>query len=190
MRYDPITPAQGRPDLNPSFSLRPLDLTRDIAVLHPWYQMDYAYYWNMQNMTVDATRDFYADGASSGHLHAFMGFYQQIPAFVVECYDPADEALGRLYPVQNGDMGMHFFVGPCEHPIRHFTRDVLRVIMAFAFDHLHARRVVVEPDLRNGNVHRLNAMVGFVNQAVIELPGKTARLAFCTPEDFADSLRG
>lgn len=190
MRYDLITPAEGRPELSPDLSLRPLDLTSDIAVIHPWYQMDYAHYWNMQHMTAIATRDFYVDGASSGHLHAYMGFYQNTPAFVVECYDPADDALGKLYPVQTGDRGMHFFVGPCEQPIRHFTRDILRVVMAFVFDHLHARRVVVEPDIRNTKVHRLNAMVGFVNQAVIELPSKTAQLAFCTPEDFTNSLRG
>jgi hypothetical protein len=190
MQPDRITPAEGRPVLNPGFSLRPLDLTCDIAVIHPWYQMDYAYYWNMQNTTVAAIHDFYAKGASSGHLHAYLGFYQDAPAFVVECYDPADDALGKLYPVQCGDWGMHFFVGPCEQPIRHFTRDILRVVMAFVFDHLHARRVIVEPDIRNSNVHRLNAMVGFVNQAVIEFPGKTAQLAVCTLEDFTNSLRG
>lgn len=190
MQPELITPAEGRAELNPGFSLRPLDLTVDIPIIQPWYQLEYAHYWNMQNMTLSQTHDFYAKGATSGHLQAYMGFYQQAPAFVVECYNPADDALGALYTVEPGDMGMHFFVGPCERPVRHFTRDVLRVVMAFVFDHLHARRVVVEPDIRNAAVHRLNAMVGFVNQAVITLPGKTAQLAFCTPEDFSNSLRG
>lgn len=190
MPHELITPAEGRAELNPGFSLRPLDLTRDIAVIHPWYQMDYAHYWNMQNMTAAATRDFYAEGANSGHLQAYLGLYGDTPAFVVECYNPANDALGALYPIQPGDIGMHFFVGPCDQPVRHFTRDILRVVMAFVFDHLHARRVVVEPDIRNSNVHRLNAMVGFINQNIIELPGKTAQLAFCIPEDFTNSLRG
>ena len=41
--------------------MRPLRLDEDVAVIHPWYQMDYAHYWNMQDMTLEATRDFYAD---------------------------------------------------------------------------------------------------------------------------------
>lgn len=190
MPFEPIVPATRRAELNPAFSLRPLSLASDIEVIHPWYQMDYARFWNMQNMTPAATRDFYADAAASGHLHTYLGFYRQAPAFVVECYDPADHAVGAHYPVEPGDVGMHFFVGPCTQPIRHFTRDVLRVVMAFVFDHLKARRVVVEPDLRNAQVQRLNAMVGFVDQAVIELPGKTAQLAVCTAERFSHSLKG
>lgn len=184
----PIAPAEGRAELNPHLSLRALDLDRDIAVIQPWYQLDYAHFWNMQGMTLEATRAFYADGIRSGHLQAYLGLHQGAPAFVVECYDPANDQLGELYPLQAGDLGMHFFVGPAERPIRHFTRDILRTVMAFAFDHLHARRVVVEPDIRNKAVQRLNAMVGFVDQAVVQLPAKTAQLAICTPENFRRAL--
>ncbi len=179
-----------RPVLNPCFSLRPLRLQGDIEIIQPWYQMDYAHYWNMQNMTLQATRDFYARAAASGEMQAYMGLYHDQPAFVMECYAPARDAVGQCYDVQPGDVGMHFFTGPSDQPVRHFTRDVLRVVMAFLFDELNARRVVVEPDLRNDKVHRLNRMVGFVNDAVIELPGKKAQLAFCTPADFANSLKG
>ena len=179
-----------RASLDPQFSLRPLRLDEDVAVIHPWYQMDYAHYWNMQDMTLEATRDFYADAMGSGHMRAFMGCYRGTPAFVMECYDPRHDPLGELYAVQPGDLGMHFFVGPSEAPIRHFTRDVLRAVMAFLFDELGARRVVVEPDIRNHKVHRLNRLVGFVEQGPVDLPAKTALLAFCTPADFFQSLEG
>ncbi|KKN92144.1 hypothetical protein LCGC14_0212020 [marine sediment metagenome] len=190
MRAEPVFPSRERLGLNPAFSVRPLDLESDIKVIHPWFQMDYAHYWNMQHLSLEGTRDFYASAAASGRLQACMGLHDDAPAFVVEYYDPAQDPLGQLYPVQPGDIGMHFFVGPSHQPVRHYTRDVLRTVMAYLFDHLSARRVVVEPDVRNTKVHRLNAMVGFVNDTTIELPGKTAQLAFCTPTDFAYSLRG
>lgn len=48
------------PRLNADFSLRPLCLDTDVAVIHPWYQMDYAHFWNMQHLSLAATREFYA----------------------------------------------------------------------------------------------------------------------------------
>ncbi|MFI8482828.1 GNAT family N-acetyltransferase [Pseudomonas sp. NPDC078700] len=186
----PSVPYANRSVLNPSLSLRPMQMQGDIEVIHPWYQMDYAHYWNMQDMTLEATRDFYLSAASNGNFKAYMGLHHDQPAFVMECYDPASDEVGQHYDVQAGDIGMHFFTGPCAQPVANFTRDILRVVMAFLFDELNARRVVVEPDLRNSKVHRLNQMVGFVSHAVIELPSKKAQLAFCTPADFANSLKG
>ena len=172
-----------------AFSLRSLDLDHDIALIQPWYQMDYAHFWNMQNMSVAQTRAYYAEHIDSGLLEAYLGLYRGTPAFVMECYDPAKDELGRHYPVQAGDMGMHFFVGPCREPIAHFTRDVLRAVMRFLFEQLGAQRVVVEPDARNHKVHRLNRQVGFVDQAVVRLPSKTAVLACCSRQDFCQSLK-
>ena len=187
MQPEWITPSDNRLALNPAFALRPLMIEQDVAIIQPWYQMDYAHFWNMQNMSVEATAAFYREAAQRG-LDAYLGFDDGAPAFVVECYDPARDPLGECYPVQPGDIGMHFFVGPAQRPIRHYTRDVLRTVMAFLFDALGAERVVVEPDARNERVHRLNRLVGFVDAGTVQLPGKTARLAFCTARDFAHSL--
>lgn len=178
------------PRLNADFSLRPLCLDTDVAVIHPWYQMDYAHFWNMQHLSLAATREFYAEAMAGGHMQAFIGLYQGTPAFVMECYDPSKDPLGELYAVQPGDIGMHFFVGPSGQPIRHFTRDVLRAVMCFLFHELAACRVVVEPDMGNHKVHRLNRLVGFIEQGPIELPHKTALLSFCRSADFFHSLEG
>jgi RimJ/RimL family protein N-acetyltransferase len=185
-----IYPARHRAGLNPDLALRDLDLDTDIAILHPWYQLDYASFWNMQNMTPEATRAFYADAVASGAMQAYMGFYRGEPTFVVERYEPRLDEVSTCYEVLDGDVGMHFFVAPSRVPIRHFTRDVLRVVMAFMFDHCQAKRVVVEPDIRNTKVHRLNHQVGFVDSAVIQLSWKTAQLSFCTASDFAQLLEG
>jgi hypothetical protein len=177
-------------DLNPHMHIRALSPARDVPVIHPWFGMDYAHFWNMQDLSLAQILQFYEDMQASGHASAHLGLYRGLPAFVVECYDPSTEPVGEHYPVQPGDMGMHFFVGPAATPVRHFTRDVLRAVMAFMFHQLGATRVVVEPDSRNDKVHLLNKAVGFVYDRQIQLPLKKASLAFCTRSGFELSIQG
>ncbi|CAG9174137.1 GNAT family N-acetyltransferase [Cupriavidus pampae] len=183
-------PAPVRAALNPRFSIRPLCLDEDIATLHQWFVMDYARYWNMQHLSLAATRQFYADQHAAGHGCARIGTYDGQPAFIAEFYDPAHDAIGSHYAVHPGDIGMHFLVGPPVARIANFTRDILRHVMTFALYTLDAQRVIVEPDARNEKVHRLNHAVGFRYDRQILLPHKTAWLAFCTRSDFVRSLSG
>lgn len=189
-RPSEAVPAALRAALHPRMTIRPLSVSHDIATLHRWFTMDYARFWNMQDLSLDETRRFYADLLAGGHGGAYLGLCDGAPAFVVECYDPAHEPVGTHCSTHGDDIGMHFFVGPADAPVRHFTRDVLRHVMAFSFYTLGARRVVVEPDARNDKVHALNRAVGFVYDRQITLPQKTAWLAFCTRPDFERSIRG
>ncbi len=179
-----------RQGLNPRMRIRELSLDDDVATLHRWFTMDYARFWNMQHLSLNETRRFYEDMQASGHSRAHMGLYDGAPAFIVETYDPAHEAVGEHYPARPTDVGMHFLVAPAATPVRHFTLDVLRTVMAFTFRDLGAHRVVVEPDARNDKVHVLNKAVGFVYERQIRLPQKTAWLAFCTRAAFEQSLQG
>jgi len=183
-------PAALRQALHPHMAIRPLLLDDDIGILHRWFTMDYARFWNMQDYTLEETHRFYADMLDAGHGGAYMGLFDGVPAFLIECYDPAQEPVGTHFAVRDSDIGMHFFVGPPAAPVRHFTRDVLRHVMAHTFYTLGAQRVVVEPDARNDKVHALNRAVGFVYARQITLPRKTAWLAFCTRPDFERSIRG
>jgi len=178
-----------RPFESEGLRLRALDLDADTPAMQRWFAMDYARFWGMQHMSVQQVRDAYAALVSGGHAMAFTGLTHGQPAFVVECYDPAHHELGRHYRVREGDVGMHFLVGPPAAPERGFTRRVFRVLMRFIFERLHARRVVVEPDARNDKVHVLNREMGFAYQGYVRLPEKLAALAFCTRESFVLSQR-
>ncbi|PWK32584.1 GNAT family N-acetyltransferase [Cupriavidus plantarum] len=172
------------------FVLRALSLDDDIATLHRWFGLDYARYWNMQHLSLEETRQFYADMQAANHGRACLGLHDGDPAFVAEFYDPSRASVANHYTVSAGDVGMHFLVAPPTKRIPGFTRDVLRHVMAFAFETLGARRVVVEPDVRNAHVHALNRAVGFRYDRQIQLPDKTAWLAFCIRSDFERSLSG
>ncbi|WNO08278.1 GNAT family N-acetyltransferase [Teredinibacter sp. KSP-S5-2] len=176
--------------LNKKIQIRPLNIDLDVPVIHPWYQMDYASFWNMQHLNLEQTKRFYAEGKKSKTLFACIGLYEGKPAFVMEYYPPQHEEVGKHYPVQSGDIGMHFFVGPAEKHIPNFTRDVIRSVMAYLFFTRHAKRVVVEPDVKNKKVHKLNLKVGFKYDRIIQLAEKEAYLAFCSVHDFLNTLDG
>jgi RimJ/RimL family protein N-acetyltransferase len=165
-------------------AIRALDIERDPPLLHRWFTMDYAAFWNMQDQSERDIRELYRAMTDSGHATACMGLVDDAPAFLVECYDPSNDELARHYPVRAGDVGMHFLVGPPQQRVHGHSRLVFRSLMRFIFDRLQARRVVVEPDVRNDKVHVLNREMGFAFERYVQLPHKLARLAFCTREQF------
>lgn len=176
-----------RPFVREGLRLREIDLDADTPLLHRWFGLPYASFWGMQDKTAHEVRAAYATLVQSGHAMAYVGLWHDAPAFLVECYDPAHDPLGQHYRVMPGDVGMHFFVGPPQVPQRGHTRRVFRVLMRFIFERLHARRVVVEPDVRNDKVHVLNREMGFAYRGTVQLPDKLAALAFCTRERFIQS---
>ena len=173
-----------RPFSSEGLCIRALDLDADIPLMHRWFAMDYASFWGMQHKAQREVHAVYAALVNSGHAMAYTGVWHGQPAFLLECYDPAHDPLGRHYPVRPGDVGMHFFVGPPTVPSRGFTRSVFRALMRFIFERLGARRVVVEPDARNDKVHVLNREMGFAYAGQVQLAEKLAALAFCTRESF------
>lgn len=176
--------------LNPWIDIRLLNVEKDIETIYSWFRMEYAAFWNMQNASLEETRQIYAEIQKGNHMEVYLGFYKNRAAFLMECYRPELDEVGKHYSVKPGDIGMHFMVGPAsEKPIPGFTRDVLRHIMAFLFFQKNAQRVVVEPDVRNEKVHRLNAFVGFHYDGTVQLEKKQASLGFCSKENFINTLQ-
>ncbi|MFR9725264.1 GNAT family N-acetyltransferase [Streptomyces sp. MS19] len=170
------------------FALRPVDPDRDTPLLHRWLTHPKSAFWLMGDATAeDVGKEYRALAASPAH-DAFLGLHKGRPAFLTERYDPAAEPVGRVFTVQTGDIGMHFLTAPADTPLPGFTRAVITTVMAFLFDDPSVRRVVVEPDVRNEAVHRLNALVGFEADRTVTLPGKEALLSFCTREQFTAAV--
>jgi siderophore synthetase component len=168
------------------FWLRPLRIEEDAALIHDWVNRDYAKYWGMLGHSREQVASAYAEICR--HSEVFLGFHKDKPAFLTECYPPATDPVGRHYAVQPGDRGMHILVAPAERPIPNFTWTVFTVVMDFLFSDPAVDRVVVEPDARNDKIHLLNRRAGFEYQKLIQLPNKTAFLAFCTREKYAAAL--
>lgn len=169
-------------------SLQPLNVPKDIPQLHDWMTRDYARFWNMQNYSLKELEDFYRTLMESGHACAFMGQLDGKASFLVECYDPRHDQIGKHYAPPPGDYGMHFLLAPAETPVSGFSYAVICTILEFMFSDKAVSRIVVEPDIQNDKIHVLNTRAGFEYDRQLELPEKTAHLAFCTREQFAAAL--
>ena len=169
------------------FELRPIDMQNDIPLIHNWVNRDYAVYWEMNGFSVEEVKNTYYNILEKTQV--YMGIFNGQTAFLLECYDPQNDIVGKYYASQKGDKGMHILVAPSEKVIPNFTWTIFTVILDFIFSDSKSQRIVVEPDARNHKIHLLNNRAGFVFQHVLELPHKKAHLEFCTREDYYKALQ-
>lgn len=168
------------------------DAHRDSAVLQRWLADPHAAFWGMADLDVQTVAGYIGDITADPWQDAWLGLIDGAPAFYVETYDPARVLLDGIHDVSPGDLGMHVLISaPTDEPRHGFTDAVFATVMAWCFDERGARRVVVEPDVRNDRVRRKNMRAGFTELrevAVADGGGiKTAMLSVCTRAGFAAS---
>lgn len=164
--------------------LRHLDFDSDINTIHLWVTNPYAKYWGMLDSTLAEVRSEYETLVSRKDYDVFVGVYNGVPIFLMEKYKASTDRVAEYYTAKNTDYGMHILVAPSEEKITGFTWNVFSTVLEYFFQLPEVERVVVEPDVRNEKIHKLNKKAGFVYQKEIELPEKTAALAFCEVEDY------
>ncbi|EZH73567.1 hypothetical protein ATO12_16650 [Aquimarina atlantica] len=168
--------------------LRLLDIEKDIEIIHDWVTRPYATYWGMQEYTLEEVRLAYQEIVESGHHNAFIGILNNRPIFLMERYLAVKDPISAYYEVQEGDCGMHILVSPIKKKIPNFTWHIFSTILEYLFSDPQTHRIVVEPDVRNEKIHVLNKRAGFQYHKEIELPHKTAALAFCDKKDYEKAL--
>jgi RimJ/RimL family protein N-acetyltransferase len=171
-----------------SLTIRALDPAADAVLLHRWLTHPKAAYWMMLDAELEEVRDEYRRIAAHPHHDAFIGLHDGEPAFLVERYDPRHVELPGLFAAQDGDVGMHFLCAPTDRPVHGFTLDVITAVMTWLFADPATARVVVEPDVANTAVHRLNRAVGFQVLGAIVKPEKEALLSVCTRAQFRTAI--
>ncbi|WP_017615992.1 GNAT family N-acetyltransferase [Nocardiopsis salina] len=171
------------------FTVRPVDPDTDVPMLHRWLTDPKSSFWLMTGASEEDVDRMFRATADSEHEHAYIGEWEGEPRFLAELYDPARSELKDAYTVRRGDVGMHFLVAPTDTPVSGFTRSVITTVMELAFADPATDRVVVEPDVRNGPVHELNAAMGFRVDRTVFLGemDKDAYLSFCSREQFAEA---
>ncbi|WP_338556412.1 GNAT family N-acetyltransferase [Erwinia sp. E_sp_B01_3] len=169
------------------FSLRPFR-EEDAIEIHNWVTRDYARFWGMQNDSLEQVKTFYLNLTASNPAAALTGCLDDQPVFLMEFYQASEDEVGKFYPTQPGDYGMHLLIAPASRPIPQFSWQVFSVVMDYMFSQPEVKRVVVEPDVRNAKIHPLNKRAGFRYQHTIDMGHKTAWLAFCQRDDYQQAL--
>lgn len=168
-------------------TLEPLEVERDLALVHAWVTHPRSVYWEMQDASpIEVAREYDAIAANPHH-NAWLGRVDDEPAFLAETYDANHGPLAGLPETTAGDLGMHVLVAPPVTRRPGFTTAVFRAVMEHCFADPSVRRVVVEPDVRNERIAALNAAAGFVVARQVDLGHKIAALSFCTRRAFRAS---
>jgi len=158
-------------------TLEPLDLDRDLGLLHRWVTHPRSVYWQMSDAGVADVEREYRLIEDNPHHDAWLGRVDGVPAFLAETYDPAHSELAGLPELAPGDLGMHVLVAPADTPVHGFTRAVFAAVLDHCFTEPGVRRVVVEPDVRNDRIRVMNLAFGFRELRTVTLSTKEAALS-------------
>ncbi|MFC3502468.1 GNAT family N-acetyltransferase [Micromonospora krabiensis] len=165
-------------------SLVPVRPDRHAALLHGWVTQPRNSFWGMASHTVDDVREIYAFVDSLPTHHAYLIEIDGEPVGLFQTYQPEADPVGERYPVQAGDVGMHLLLHPGRRYARGLTSAVGPALARFLFRDPAARRIVVEPDVRNHFALRRLESEGFTFGDAVDLPDKRAQLAFLTRDRF------
>lgn len=170
-----------------TIGLRCVDLDVDAACLHDWFSRDYARFWGLQHKSLDEVRQRLSRVLRQPDRELLMGLLMPTGErlFMLECYRPEHDVLGRHYAVQAGDRGFHLIVAPPEQRIAGLTYFIMGAVDSYLFRDPSAQRIVAEPDIRNHKMLVRCAQAGYQIGQALYLPAKTARLVWLTRERFA-----
>ena len=173
-----------------SVAIRPFNVENDSEFLHSWVTKEYAVFWEMQNATLQEVKEEYTKLLQPEHYDVFVGMFNNEPAFLLERYDPRQDIINDFYDAKFSDCGVHILVAPPKHPkTANFTWFMFRSIMDFVFSNTTINRILVEPDIRNKKMFALCQRIGFQLNEVVELPHKTAQLAFLTKDNYQEKIK-
>jgi hypothetical protein len=166
-------------------------LDDDAPALHDWVNRPYAAFWGMRGKTLAEVKAKYADiQAGTAHEAAHEVLIGRLVStgeriFLLECYRPEQDLLGRYYSVQSGDRGFHLLMAPAQTPAPGLTYHAVAAMNAYLFRDPAVQRIVAEPDIRNTKMFERCLQAGYALGKVVHLPHKTAQLIMLTRERFA-----
>lgn len=159
-----------------AIALRPLDVARDLELVHGWMQQPHVLPWWGLGGASARTRDYLRGQQALTHLEPWIATADGQPFAYVETYHAADDPLAAHYDARPGDRGWHVLVGPPERIGTGHARLLGAHVVALLLGEPGVERVVCEPDVRNARMLAFCERIGGRVAAELELPDKRAAL--------------
>lgn len=165
------------PGLSGEFGLRPLDVDRDLDLLHGWMNdPEVAQYWRMP-WPREQIETYLHKQCDATNSDPYVGEVDGTPISYWELYRADLDALAQHYPARPHDVGVHLLLGPAECRGRGLAADLLRAVAGWQLDaDPLATRVVGEPDSANERLIKTAELAGFRRAGLLDLPHKRAAL--------------
>lgn len=166
---------------NVTITLRPVDLDKDLEMLHEWFHREHALkIWQM-NWPIRELEAFYRMMLPGGHSHSYIGEANGVPTFNIEVYWPSRDIVGEYYDALPSDYGTHQFIAPTDPKLK-YGSPATQSMMDFVLSEPKVGKMVGEGSVDSIASMMNKAHVGFKIQKVIEMPHKKANLNFCYRE--------
>lgn len=163
---------------------RPADPHRDGGLLHDWLHQAHVVPWWGPERTLQDTVAYVERQIATGYLVPWLVDVGGTPFGYVEIYRAAEDPLAEAFPLNHHDRGWHVLVGPASAVGSGVPRLMGRAVLAKLFADPQVRRVVCEPDERNGRMLAYCRALGYEQLATLDLGHKRAALMACTREQY------
>lgn len=162
-------------------SLRPVDLDRDLEMLHEWFNREHAIkIWQM-NWPIRQLETYYRTLLPGEMMYSYIGEANGEPTFNIEVYWAIRDLVGDYYEVLPTDYGTHQFIAPTD-PKKKFASPSTQCMVDYVFAQPEVGKMVGEGAVDSLASMMNKAHVGFKIEKVIEMPHKKANLNFCYRE--------
>jgi siderophore synthetase component len=166
---------------NVTITLRPVDIDKDLEMLHEWFHREHALaIWKM-NWPIKQLEAFYRMLLPGNVSQSYIGEANGVPTFNIEVYWANRDIVGNYYDVLPSDYGTHQFIAPTDPKLK-FGSPATQSMMDFVFAEAKVGKMVGEGSVDSLASMMNKAHVGFKIQKVIEMPDKKANLNFCYRE--------
>jgi len=166
---------------NVTIKLRPVDIDKDLEMLHEWFHREHALkIWQM-NWPLRELEAYYRMLLPGDHSHSFIGEANGIPTFNIEVYWASRDIVGNYYDVLPSDYGTHQFIAPTDPKLK-YGSPATQSMMDFVLSESKVGKMVGEGSVDSIASMMNKAHVGFKIEKVIEMPHKKANLNFCYRE--------
>jgi siderophore synthetase component len=166
-----------------TINLRPIDLDRDLEMLHEWFHREHSLkIWQM-NWPISKLETYYRTLLAGEMLYAYIGEANGEPSFYFEVYWAVRDMVSEYYDVLPGDYGTHQYIASID-PKKKYVSPSTQCMIDYVFAQPQVGKMVGE-----GSVDSLASLmnklhVGFKVEKIIEMPHKKANLNFCYREWF------
>ncbi len=166
---------------NVTITLRPVDIDKDLEMLHEWFHREHALkIWQM-NWPIRELESYYRMLLPGDHSHSYIGEANGVATFNIEVYWASRDIVGDYYEVLPSDYGTHQFIAPVDPKLK-YGSPATQSMMDFVLAEPKVGKMVGEGSVDSIASMMNKAHVGFKIEKVIEMPHKKANLNFCYRE--------
>lgn len=169
------------PKEDATIRLRPIDVDKDLEMLHEWFHRPHAIkIWKM-NWPIRQLEVYYRTMIAGDAAHSYIGEVNGKPGFNVEIYWAIRDMVADYYEALPTDYGTHQFIASTD-PREKYASPSTRSMVDYVFAEPLVGKMVGEGSADSMASIMNKIHVGFRIEKVIEMPHKKANLNFCYRE--------